>query len=137
MILPGFRRLNKQDFQAQYQQFVDQLSNSLNIGIESLYSALNGNVSLKNNVSGTLKDVAVTVDATGTPTSATTFSLNDNRPIIGTQVIYALNTSNSNIYPTGGIFITFTQTTTGILISNITGLPPNQPFTIRIMAYGN
>lgn len=136
MLLPSFRRLNKQDYQTEYQKLVDQLASSLNIAIDSLNGAVNKNISLTDNIAGTLKDINVTVDANGLPTSATQFSLTvANQKIIGTQVIYAQNTANSAIYPTGGIFISFTQTTTGILINNITGLPSGQPFLIRVMAY--
>jgi hypothetical protein len=115
---------------------VDQLAVSLNIGIESLYNALNKNVSLKDNMLCTVKDLTITVDATGKPTTSTQFALDISGQIIGTQVIYAINTTNSASYPTGGIFISFTQTTTGVLINNITGLPANQAFTVRVVAYG-
>lgn len=136
MILQGFRRLFKQDYPQESQKLVDQLSNSLNIGIETLYTCLNKNASLKDNIKCTVKDVPVIVNASGNPTTATSFSLDISGQIIGTQVIYAINTSNSAIYPTGGIFLSFAQNTNGILITNITGLPANQPFTIRIVAYG-
>lgn len=136
MILPTFRRLNKQDYETSYQKLVDQLASSLNVAIDSLNAAVNKGLSLSDNVSGTYKELAVTVDSTGTPTTPTQFSLSvTNQKILGTQVIYAINTANSSSYPTGGIFISFTQTTTGILINNITGLPAGQPFTIRVFAY--
>lgn len=115
---------------------MDQLAVSLNIGIESLYNALNKNLSIKDNIKCTVKDLTLTVDATGKPTSPTQFALDISGQIIGTQVIYAINTQNPAIYPTGGIFISFTQTSSGVLINNITGLPANQPFTIRVVAYG-
>jgi len=136
MLLPSFKRLYKGDYEATYQKLVDQLAVSLNIGLESLYSALSKNVSLKDNIRCTVKDLTITVNASGTPTSSTQFALDIPGQIIGTQVIYAINTTNSAVYPTGGIFISFTQTSTGILISNITGLPANQAFTIRVVAYG-
>lgn len=126
----------KQDYPEDSQKLVDQLANSLNIGIESLYNCLNKNVSLKDNIKCTVKDVPVLVNASGNPTTATSFSLDITGQIIGTQVIYAINTANSAIYPTGGIFLSFAQTPNGILINNITGLPANQPFTIRVVAYG-
>lgn len=137
MKLQSFRRLFKQDFEEQYQKLVDQLSGSLNYGIETLYEALNKNVSLKDNVRCTVKDISVKVDANGNPSESTTFTLDIQGQVIGTQVIYAINTTNSSIYPSGGIFVSYAQTTTGILINNITGLPANQTFTLRIVAYGS
>lgn len=126
----------KGDYEEQFQKLVDQLSASLNYGIESLYDLSNKNVSLRDNLRCTVKDIAVSVDASGAPVGVTTFSLDIQGQIIGTQVIYAVNTANSGIYPTGGIFISYTQTQNGVLINNITGLPANQPFSLRIVAYG-
>lgn len=136
MILQSFKRLYKQDYEVIYQKLVDQLGVSLNIGLENLYSAVNKNLTLKDNIKCTVRDLSITVDTNGNPTSSTQFSLDISGQIVGTQVIYAINTTNSAVYPTGGIFISFTQTTTGVLINNITGLPANQAFTIRVVAYG-
>lgn len=127
----------KQDFQPEYQNLVDQLSVSLNNGIESVYTALTNNISLKDNVNCTVKDISVAVDANGIPTIKTVFTVtNTNLQILGTQVIYALNTTNAAVYPTGGIFISYTQTSNGVLVNHITGLPAGNTFTLRVVAYG-
>lgn len=137
MKLQSFRRLLKTDFEQQYQGLIDKLASVLNIDIESVYNVLNKNVSISDNILCTVKDVTVTVDATGTPTQQTQFSLDSQvTKVLGTQVIYAINNTNSTSYPTGGIFISFTPTTTGVLINNITGLVANNSYTLRIIAYG-
>ena len=49
MKLPLFRRLFKTDFKQEFQELVDQLSVSINVGIENLYDALNRKLSLRDN----------------------------------------------------------------------------------------
>lgn len=135
MRVPTFKRIFKADFPQDQQDFAERLSFLFNNGIEVLYEALNNRLTLKDNFSGTLKDVAITVDANGIPTTSTGFTLDRTGQVLGLQVIMATNNSNNNSYPTSGIFITFDQTTTNVTIRQVTGLRANNSYSLRIFAY--
>jgi hypothetical protein len=135
MKLPSFKRLNKSDYQEDFKNLVDTLGNSLNTGIDSLYQLANKNVSIVDNIACSVRDVVVTVNSSGVPISNTYIGLDNIKPVLGTQVIRATNQTSTTVYPTGAIFISFTQTNTGLLINHITGLPANNKFLLKIIAY--
>lgn len=136
MKLPSFKRLYDQDFKEEDKDLIRQLAVSINSGIEVLYEALNKKVSMRDNVSCTVKDFTVTVDSAGKPLNRTSFSLDaSNVTIDGCQVIRATNNSNSAVFPSAGIFLTFTQTNSGVEIQHVTGIPANNQFTLRVIAY--
>ena len=136
MKLPSFRRLIRTDFKQEFQALVDQLSVSINIGIENIYDALNRKITLRDNIACTVKEIDVKVDASGTPLSTTQFQMDITNRLDGITVLNAINLDVSTNYPTSGIFISWTQTQTGILLNNITGLRPNQTYRLKIVAYG-
>ena len=135
MKLPNWKRLYENDFEAQFKKLVSQLAASINIGMENLYGALNNNISLKDNISCTVKTLSLEVNAVGTPTSTTTFQLDKSGTVLGITVLKATNLTDSSIYPSSGIFVSWTQTQTGILINNITGLQSNQNYQLTLVAY--
>lgn len=133
--LASFKRLYKVDFAKEYQGLVDQLSFTINNGFESLFNALNNNISIRDNLLAAVKDVSVTVDSAGNPAGTTSFGISNANPIDGTMVIRATNKSSTTVYPTSGIFVSYTQSGNSITITNVTGLPANIPFIIRIVAF--
>lgn len=135
-LLASFKRLYKQDFQPQYQSLIDQLSYYINTNEEQLFQTLNNNVNLANNIYCIVQNLTITVGSTGIPTSTVSFQNTLATSIIGTVVLNAVSTSGSNIYPTGGIFCSFTQNGTTVTINNITGLPSGQSFTLTLVAFG-
>lgn len=135
MIIQTFQRIFKTDFSADDQGLVDKLAGILNPGIERLYQLANKKISINDNIDCVVRDVTFSVDANGNPTATTSFTLDDKtRSVQGLQVIRATST-NSNTYPSGGIFCSFQQTQTGIQLLNVTGLPANTNFTLRIIGY--
>lgn len=136
MKLPSFKRLFTADFPKEFKQLVDTLSVSLNNGIEVLYQALDRQLTLRENIKSTVKDVTLTVDANGKPKQTATFTLDTGiSKLDGCIVISAINNTNLTTYPTSGVFISFTQSTTSVLINNVTGLTPDQSWTLRIVAF--
>ena len=136
MKLPNFQRLISNDFSEEQKAIVDQLASSLNIGIDTLYQALNKKVSLADNVDCLVKDVTVIVDSSGIPTADTLFKLDDTtRNIIGIQVIKATNLTNSSTYPSGAIFLSYAQQQNGVQILHATGLQASNKYTLKIVAY--
>lgn len=135
--LPSFRRLFKQDYDQEYQGLVDQLSNSLNYGVEVLYNALNNNLTFEDNFKGNVNTVSVTLNSDGTPKARTTYSLGNTFQATGTLVLNASNQTNSTVYPDGGIFVSFQQVgSSEVQINHVTGLPADNTFELTIITFG-
>jgi hypothetical protein len=80
-----------------------------------------------------IKDVVVTVDSNGFPLSPTGISLGAIVPkAIGSDVIFAQNQTNPDVYPTAKPFVSFTQNGQVFEIDHIAGLPANNQFLLRI-----
>jgi len=135
MKLPSFKRLFSSDFPSQFKQLIDTLSVSLNTGIEVLYDALNNRITLRENISCTVKDVTALVDANGKPTQTINMKLDTTNKVDGCIVISAINQNNPAIYPSGAVFISFAQSSNILNITNITGLQAGQSYSLRIVAF--
>lgn len=133
--LPAYKRLYYNDFPKEAQTIIEQLSYTINNAFEGIFNALNNNINLRDNLAVSVRDITVNVDANGNPLSVLTFGIDNNNPIDGVLVIRALNQSNKGVFPTSGIFITYTQTGNKVTISNITGIPTNNTFLVRIIAF--
>lgn len=132
--LPSFRRILEQDYPEESRPLVQQLSVSINYGIEVLYDLLNGKLSIKDNLAGFVKEIDVQVDTTGKPQDKTVIKKTTSDKIEGLMVIRADNLTNSNIYPTNGVFVSFTETTDSLIINNITGIQPNNIYRLKLWA---
>lgn len=136
MKLPSFRRISKTDYPADIQDLVEKLGVSINNGFEVLFEALNKKVDFTNNIDSTVKDITVTVDATGKPTTPTSFAIHKPTPIQGLFVIKAENTANSSVYPSGAVFLSWTQTAASVKIDNVAGLVAGNAFSLRVVVLG-
>lgn len=134
MKLPTFKRLNKTDFQKEFQSLVEALSFSINIGIESVYTALNRNITFSDNIASTVYTFSVEVDSDGIPKSNINFNVATTRTL-GIIVVSA-RTSGSSL-PTSTPFCSFEQNNKTISINYIKGLPADQVFTLTIIAIDN
>lgn len=134
MILPSFKRLLISDYPTQYSSLINLLSQSLNTAIESLNDAVTNGLTIEDNFDAVVKTVNVTVGATGSPNTTTSFPLTGTGPILGLWVLRAVNVSVPNTYPTGGVTVSWTPTATSIVINNVTGLQPNQTYTLTLVA---
>lgn len=135
MKLPSFRKLYKQDYKPEEQDFVEKLASSLNYGIEILYSTLNRQVSLRENVLCVIKDVDVIVNSSGEPTTDTSMRLDLSGRVEGLTVLKVENLTTSDVYPTAQPFITYEQTESSIIFNNIAGLSANYKWRLRVVAY--
>jgi len=134
--LKSFKRIVTTDYPADNRELIEKLGLSLNDSINDILFTLNGRVDLQNNIQCTVKLFDVIVDTQGTPTTRTIFTVNNpGVPVLGISVLSATNKDNPAIYPTGYPFISFTQTDSGILINNITGLQAGQRYSLRIVAW--
>lgn len=132
--LPGFRRIYEQDYPTEDQKLVAQLGVSLNYGIQALYDLLNGKLSIVDNLDSIVKQITVKVDSTGTPQAKTIITKPSSNNFQGIMVIKATNLTNPSVYPTSGIFISYTETTDSLIINNITGLQADNNYQLTIWA---
>lgn len=135
MKLPNFRRIFRTDYEVEFQALVEKLSVTINQGLEVLYDLSNRKISLRDNILCSVKDVTVTMGASGVPKTTTGFQVDIPGRIIGIQVLYVLNNTDG-AYPTTSPFITFTQDNFIIFINHITGLEEGKNYTLRLVAYG-
>lgn len=135
--LPNFKTLQASDFPDQYKDLINQLATIFNNEIQSLFSALNNGVSLAQNILCTVKDVPVVVDVNGNTTNTANFQIDiPNMRVRGCTVIRAVNTSNTSLFPVGGVFVSYTPGTQQVTINNVTGLIPGQQWTLTVIAWG-
>lgn len=130
--LPSFRRIYEQDYPQEYQELIKQLSVSVNYGFEPLYELLNGKLTLTDNTASLIKEVSIEVDAAGKPKTRTVIRKNGTERFQGLMVIKATNLTNSNVYPSGGVLISYTETTDSIVIDHVTGLPADNLFSLNV-----
>lgn len=135
MILQAFRRITKTDYAAQYQDLVDQLSVSINNGFESLYQLTTNSISLKDNISCTLKTINLSVDATGNPKNTVVVSLSQTTAVQGLVILKIDNKTNSTNYTTSGVNISYNITNSGVQVTNIKGLNPNDNYQIKVVIF--
>ena len=134
-LLPSAKRLNTKDFPPEEQKLVEQLAQILNDNIQSVYDALNKKLTFDDNFLGGIKDVEVTVDASGTPFNQTTIVTDIPKPR-GIIVVKADNLTNSTLYPPGSPFVSFNIIQNGIQITNVTGLSPGYRYNLRLLTLG-
>ena len=136
VLLPTLRKLFKGDYKEEFQELIETMIPTVNNGVEVLYDALNGKISIRDNIQCVVKDINLSVNSSGIPVSLTTFTLNSIARIDGCEVIKVENLTNSSTYPTGAPFITYNQTDNRITINHITGLIAGNNYRIRVIAYG-
>ncbi len=137
----SYIQFNTADYPQQYSDLMQKLAQNLNNNLETLYNALNNQLTFSDNLSSGIQTITVTVDATGTPTSGATFQIgttttNNNvntTKLSGLIVINAINQASSNTYPTTQPFISFTQSGNTINIQNISGLQASQSYQLNVI----
>lgn len=135
MKLPSFRRIITTDFDKEFQKLVEDLGSTINDSFNTIYSALNKRLTFNDNIMCTVREITVTVDSSGNPTSASSFTLDvPNVPVSGVIVLNASNLTNSAIYPVSQPCISFVQVSNSIRIINITGLQANNLYRIKLIA---
>ncbi len=127
-------RLVKEDFTDEEKPLVDKLNNPVNVNIEQLYELAKKNVSIRDNISCTVKTFNILVNEKGVPRTPVSVKLDKNTSVIGTQVISA-NSSIQNVFPLSTPFVTGSKNGDQYNILHIAGLPNNNVFSITIVIY--
>jgi hypothetical protein len=136
MKISGFKRIKKEDFDQEQQQLIDKIAYSINPFAEEVIRALSGNIN-QDNLNEKLKSIDITTDSSGIPTAEVQFKNPLTSRIEGLQVIKAENISNTTAYPSGGIFITYTESNNIVTVQHVTGLPANIKFRLKLKVIGS
>lgn len=137
MLLGSYRRINKTDYEEQYQKLIEQLAVSVNNGFDTLFDALNGKLDFKNNISSTITEFTVSVDSNGKPQQKTQFKLSGKQQNVeGLIVLNTEGTTDPDLLPTSGISISYTKNNNFIIINNIKGLEAEKSYRIKVLALG-
>jgi hypothetical protein len=133
---PNYKRLITTDFEQDDQALVEQLGESLNPGIESLYQALNKRLTISDNFQATEKDVIVNVMTDGTPRTETFVTTDFTGQVRNVFIGKLENLTLTGSYPTAAPFLFWVNTPTGIQIVNITSLTPGNNYKLRLVMFG-
>lgn len=131
--LPSWRRIIQQDYPQEDQQLVGQLALPINWGMDTLFGILSNGLTFASNIASTINTFQVIVDSNGNPTTNITIPKSNTNTLIGIVVVKAVNNTKSNVYPTAAPFVSYTETTSNIIINNISGLQANNNYSITIL----
>ena len=132
--LKSYSRIISSDYEDDQQPLVEKMGGQVNEGFDPLYSALSNRLTFEDNFLSSVRDVEVTVGASGIPLIRTSFSLSNNLPVKAVLVLAASNKTNAGAFPTGAPFITFQQNANVLFIDHITGLVPNNRYIVKVLA---
>ena len=132
--MDSVRRIRTEDYPEESRETIAALAPILNAFMEQVVNILDGNVDYDN-----LRKDLVSVDVTtlnGVPTELTRVKFKVNGKVAGTDVIKAIDLSNTSQFPTAQPFITFVTTGDLMTISHISGLPDNIKFRLTVEVKG-
>lgn len=132
--LSSYSRINSTDYSADEQPIVEKLGGNINGNFDPVYSALSNRLTFEDNFLCTVREIEVTLGANGVPLQRTSFSLSNNLPVKGLQVLNVTNKTSATVFPTGAPFISYSQNANLLYIDHITGLVANNRYLIRILA---
>ena len=136
MKIQTFRRLIQEDVEEQYRPLVAKIGEVINSFAETIVDGLNKKITIDDNLNQFIKDISIQVNSSGTPTIGGSFQNTLTNSIRGISVIKASHATSSSTYVTSHPFITFSETNKVVTIQNVTGLPADNKFTLRILCYG-
>lgn len=133
--LQSFKRIIIEDFEEKDRTLVGKLASSINSFAEDVLNALTNNISIDDNMNFVKKDLTLTVDSNGRPTTKTTLKTGLKSVCVGTQVIRATNLTNTTTYATSQPLISFTDNSGVITIQQVSGLQANNKYQLKLILY--
>lgn len=134
MKVTNIKRLNKDDFDKEYQSLVDRLSFSLTPFMEQVVSAFNKNIDF-DNLNQEIINLETEVDSNGIPKINREIKNPLKTRIKGIYCVSAQNLSDNTLL-TGAPFVLYTIESNMIRIAQITGLPADKRFNLSIILIG-
>lgn len=133
----NIKTFQKEDFDPEYKQLIDTLAFSINPFMEQIVSAFSKNIDISN-LTDIITDITLMVDASGIPTTPTSFKISDNtrsiRKVLGMSVINHENLTDSTDV-TSQPYITFSINKDLAIVNKVVGLPANKRFKLTVRVY--
>lgn len=135
MKLSGQIRIYTKDFEQDDQRLVEKLADIINGNTQTLFEMGNKRTSLRDNISCSVKDVIVAVDASGKPTTNVSVALDSPQRVEGVTVIGAINLNDQTVFPIAQPFIAYTPQSQSITINRVMGIPSGYQWQLRIVVW--
>jgi hypothetical protein len=136
--LPSQKRVNKEDVK-DAPQWIDAIIIPLNTFMESIYSAVNQNLTFQENIRSQIRTVSFTTSATYTSGAWTNINFSSGLRGIKTQgilVLQILNTSVDNFTPLKqAVTCDWYDNSGTITIYYVTGLANSTTYTMRVLVF--
>lgn len=132
-IFPMPKLIKAADFPKEQEELVTTLGNIINTTLEQMYNALNNGIDF-NNLNQAVSTFQVRVNTNNIPTSKIEIKSSLKTKIQGVVCIRA----QGSTFPTTNPLISFTYSSSNnsIVISHITGLAPDQDYTLTVILIG-
>ncbi len=136
MKVQSFKRISTDNISDEYKQLAEKLAYSINPFAEDVVTALDGRLSISENLNQSYKEVTVQVDSSGIPIQTTLVKSEITGRVKGMNIEFIENQTNINVFPTAAPFITWTETSGIITIRHITGLQTGNKWKLRLLIKG-
>lgn len=135
MRLPAQKKISKEDMK-EAPKWVDSMIGIINSFMESVYQALNKNITFQENIASFIKEITYVTGASypGTAHEVVTFQSSLKAKPIGVQAIQVVEKSNYSP-PPGPVWVPWTESNDVISIGSITGLEASKSYTIRLLVF--
>jgi hypothetical protein len=133
--VPDIKRIKKEDFNSDQQDWVEKLAFPLNSFMEQVRSAFQKKIDFTN-LNQELITISLIVDASGFPITTTKYKSNLSTNVAGHTVLGHVNRTDSTVMVTGAPYLTFTESGGIVQILHVTGLPANNKFDLTVLSIG-
>lgn len=131
--LQAFKRIITEDFDQKDRALITKLAYAINVFAEDVVNAFSNKITIEDNLNIVTKDLIVKVDSTGAVTSGGTLKTGLDHTCAGIIVVKATNTTTSANIPSGTPFLTFSETSGLLTISNISNLTSNNKYALKLL----
>lgn len=125
------KKIRTEDFKSDMSEVIEKIGFVYNNFADQVYQAFNGNIDYSN-LKRQIVFLDVSTDSTGKLVGQPSIKISVNGKIQGTNVLNAINTLNSNIYPMSHPFINWTLNGQYLVVLNITGLQANSQYRLTV-----
>jgi hypothetical protein len=136
MKVQSFKRISTDNISAEYKQLAEKLAYSINPFAEDVVTALDGRLSIAENLNQSYKEITVQVNSSGVPIQATQIKSDITGRAKGMNIEFIENQTNINVFPTAAPFITWTENEGIITVRHITGLQTGNKWKLRLLIKG-
>lgn len=130
-------KIRLEDHKPEDRDSIDKIARSVNPFMDDVYRQMNGQIGFEN-LNRIIANISVKVGSTGLVLNDPQVRTSELKSkIVGLNVIYAENLTNSSTYPTSSPFVSYLINNGTITIKNITGLPANSEWKLVLEIIGN